>query len=139
MRKLNEIILHCSATEEGKDFTVDDIRKWHVQGNGWKNIGYHYVIYRDGTIHEGRPIEQVGAHTKGHNSNSIGICYVGGVAADRKTPKDTRTPQQKEAMLTLVRLLMKAYGITKVTGHCEYAAKSCPSFHVRQWREENGI
>lgn len=139
MRKLNEIIIHCSATEEGRDFTVEDIRRWHVQGNGWRDIGYHFVIYRDGTIHIGRPLEQVGAHTSGHNAYSIGICYVGGVAADRKTPKDTRTPQQREALVTLVRILKQAYGISKVSGHREYANKACPSFDVQKWRKEVGV
>lgn len=139
MRKLNEIIIHCSATEEGRDFTVEDIRRWHVQGNGWRDIGYHFVIYRDGTIHIGRPLEQVGAHTSGHNAHSIGICYVGGVAADRKTPMDTRTPQQREALVTLVRILKQAYGISKVSGHREYANKACPSFDVQKWRKEVGV
>lgn len=139
MRKLNEIIIHCSATEEGRDFTVEDIRRWHVQGNGWRDIGYHFVIYRDGTIHIGRPLEQAGAHTSGHNAYSIGICYVGGVAADRKTPKDTRTPQQREALVTLVRILKQAYGISKVSGHREYANKACPSFDVQKWRKEVGV
>lgn len=139
MRKLNEIIIHCSATEEGRDFTVEDIRRWHVQGNGWRDIGYHFVIYRDGTIHIGRPLEQAGAHTSGHNAYSIGICYVGGVATDRKTPKDTQTPQQREALVTLVRILKQAYGISKVSGHREYANKACPSFDVQKWRKEVGV
>ena len=114
MRKIDEIIIHCTATEEGKDFTVEDVRRWHVQGNGWKDIGYHYLIYRDGSIHPGRPIDQVGAHTSGHNATSIGVCYVGGLAADRKTPKDTRTPQQKAALIDLVRSLMLVFGVRKV-------------------------
>lgn len=139
MRKLNEIIIHCSATEEGRDFTVEDIRRWHVQGNGWRDIGYHFVIYRDGTIHIGRPLEQAGAHTSGHNAYSVGICYVGGVATDRKTPKDTQTPQQREALVTLVRILKQAYGISKVSGHREYANKACPSFDVQKWRKEVGV
>lgn len=139
MRKIDEIIIHCTATEEGKDFTVEDVRRWHVQGNGWKDIGYHYLIYRDGSIHPGRPIDQVGAHTSGHNATSIGVCYVGGLAADRKTPKDTRTPQQKAALIDLVRSLMLVFGVRKVSGHREYANKACPSFDVQVWREEVGI
>ncbi len=135
-RKINEIILHCSATPEGKDYSVATIRKWHVQGNGWKDIGYHYVIYRDGTIHLGRPIEQVGAHTSGHNAHSIGICYIGGCAADGKTPRDTRTAEQKEAMYTLCKVLCDTLGIKKISGHREYAAKACPSFDVQEWRKE---
>ncbi len=94
MRKIKEIIIHCSATPEGKDFTVQDIDKWHRQ-RGFKGIGYHYVIYRDGSTHQGRDLECAGAHCMGHNANSIGICYIGGVAKDGKTPKDTRTEEQK--------------------------------------------
>lgn len=135
MRKINEIILHCAATPEGKDFTVADIRRWHLK-NGWRDIGYHYVIYRDGTIHLGRPLDQIGAHTTNHNSNSIGICYIGGCAADGKTPKDTRTPEQKEAMYTLCKVLCDILGIKKISGHREYAAKACPSFDVQAWRRE---
>jgi hypothetical protein len=90
-RKINEIIVHCSATPEGKDYSVADIRKWHIQ-RGFGDIGYHYVIYRDGTVHKGRSIGKIGAHTSGHNSYSIGICYIGGCASDGKTAKDTRTP-----------------------------------------------
>lgn len=139
MRALNEIIIHCTATAEGKDFTVADIRRWHVQGNGWKDIGYHYVIYRDGSIHAGRQIDQVGAHTTNHNANSIGVVYVGGCAADGKTPKDTRTEAQKTALVELVRSLKLVFGITKVSGHREYAAKDCPSFDVQKWRREVGL
>ena len=139
MRTINEIIIHCSATEEGRDFSVEDIRRWHVQGNGWKDIGYHFVIYRDGSVHPGRPLDQVGAHTTGHNANSIGVCYIGGVAADRKTPKDTRTPQQNTALIELVRSLKLVFGVSKVSGHNEYARKACPSFDVQKWRKEVGV
>ena len=139
MRKINEIIIHCSATEEGRDFTVEDIRRWHVEGNGWKDIGYHFVIYRDGSIHAGRPIDQVGAHTKDHNAYSIGVCYIGGLAIDRKTPKDTRTPQQKQALIELVRSLMLVFGVSRVSGHNQYARKACPSFEVQAWRKEVGL
>lgn len=139
MRPINEIIIHCTATAEGKDYTVDQIRQWHVKGNGWKDIGYHYVIYRDGSIHPGRPIDQIGAHTTNHNTGTIGVCYVGGCAADGKTPKDTRTPQQKAALVELVRSLKTVFGISKVSGHREYAAKACPSFDVQAWRREVGL
>ena len=139
MRKINEIILHCTATPEGKDYDVETIRRWHVQGNGWRDIGYHYVIYRDGTIHLGRPLDQTGAHTSGHNASTIGIVYVGGCAADGKTPKDTRTPAQKEALRTLCKVLCDTLDITKISGHRDYAAKACPSFDVKAWRKEAGI
>ena len=131
MRKITQIILHCSATPEGKDFTVQDVDKWHRQ-RGFRCIGYHFVIYRDGSIHEGRPIEEIGAHCTGHNANSIGICYIGGVAKDGKTPKDTRTEAQKKSLISLVSSLRSRFPEATVHGHCEFAAKACPSFDVRK-------
>ena len=130
MRKINEIIVHCSATAEGHDYTVGDIDRWH-KSRGWQCIGYHYVIYRDGSVHTGRPVAQIGAHCTGHNANSIGVCYIGGFAADGKTPKDTRTPQQREALRRLVADLQKQYPGATVHGHREFAAKACPSFDVK--------
>ena len=134
MRKINKIIIHCAATPEGKDFTVQQIDQWHRQ-RGFRCIGYHYVIYRDGSIHKGRPIEQVGAHTSGHNANSIGICYIGGCAADGKTPKDTRTEAQRAALIQLVGELRASYPSATVHGHNEFAAKACPSFNVKNETE----
>ena len=139
MRTINKIIIHCSATAEGKDFTVEDIRRWHVKGNGWKDIGYHFVIYRDGSVHLGRKLEQAGAHTNGYNTNSIGIVYVGGCAADGKTAKDTRTPEQKRALLSLVKELKHQYPDATIHGHREFDNKACPSFDVRKWVKENGL
>lgn len=131
MRQIKEIILHCSATAEGRDYTVADIDRWH-KARGWRGIGYHYVIYRDGSVHPGRPVEQVGAHCTGHNANSIGICYIGGLAADNKTPKDTRTPAQIQALRDLVGELKKKYPGARVHGHNEFSAKACPCFNVRK-------
>lgn len=130
MRKIKEIIIHCSATPEGKDFTVSDIDRWHKQ-KGWRGIGYHYVIYRDGSVHLGRNETEIGAHCIGHNANSIGICYIGGCAKDRKTPKDTRTPEQRLALRNLVNQLKSKYPNATIHGHREFAAKSCPSFDVK--------
>ena len=129
MRQINEIIVHCSATPEGKDYTVADITKWH-KARGYNTIGYHYVIYRDGSIHEGRNIGDEGAHCVGHNKNSIGVCYVGGLAADGKTPKDTRTPEQKAALIKLLKGLNDVFPETKhnIFGHRDFANKACPSF-----------
>jgi len=135
MRSINEIIVHCAATREGRDFTVEDITRWH-KARGFATIGYHYVIYRDGSIHEGRPLEQIGAHCVGHNKHSIGICYIGGCASDGKTPKDTRTPEQKEALLALLRLLKARFPNATIHGHREFAAKACPSFDAfREYKQ----
>ena len=135
MRSINEIIVHCAATREGRDFTVEDITRWH-KARGFATIGYHYVIYRDGSIHEGRPLEQIGAHCVGHNKHSIGICYIGGCASDGKTPKDTRTPEQKEALLSLLRRLKARFPNATIHGHREFAAKACPSFDAfREYKQ----
>ena len=127
MRKITDIIVHCSATPEAKSFTVADIDRWHRQ-RGFAQIGYHYVIYLDGSVHKGRPVAQVGAHCQGHNAHSIGICYIGGLAKDGKIPKDTRTEAQKQAMLTLLKELKTQYPAATIHGHRDYAAKACPSF-----------
>lgn len=130
MRKITKIIIHCAATPEGKDFTVQQIDQWHRQ-RGFRCIGYHFVIYRDGSIHKGRPIEQVGAHTSGHNANSIGICYIGGCSSDGKTPKDTRTWAQRVSLVKLVAELRSQFPTASVHGHNEFANKACPSFNVQ--------
>ena len=116
-RMITEIIIHCTATPEGTDFTVAQIKRCHLD-RGFNDIGYHYVIYRDGTIHKGRAEEKVGAHATGHNAISIGICYVGGLAKDGKTGKDTRTPAQKAALINLIKELKQRYPTIKlVMGH----------------------
>lgn len=127
MRKINEIIVHCSATAEGNNFTVDNIRQWH-KARGFSDVGYHYVVHIDGSVHTGRPEDAVGAHCLGHNKASIGVCYVGGCAADGTTPKDTRTPMQKSALQSLIRRLCLAHPGATVHGHREFAAKACPCF-----------
>ena len=129
-RQVNEIIVHCAATPEGRDVDVATIRRWHVEGNGWRDIGYHFVVTLDGVVHAARPINQTGAHVRGRNRGTIGVCYVGGVANDgRLTPKDTRTPAQKAALEQLLRDLLRANPeISRISGHRDYAAKACPSF-----------
>ena len=130
MRSITEIIIHCSATAEGRDFGVADIRRWH-KAQGWTDVGYHYVVRLDGTVQEGRALSEPGAHCKGHNAHSIGICYVGGLAADGRTPKDTRTTAQRAAPRALVDRLQRQFPAATVHGHCEFAAKACPCFDVR--------
>ena len=130
-RTITEIIIHCSATPEGRDYTVDDIRRWH-KDRGWSDIGYHYVIYRNGHIEPGRDVDIIGAHCVGHNTHSIGICYVGGVARDGKTAKDTRTLAQKAALLSLLVDLHKLYPKAIIVGHRDYdKGKACPSYDAK--------
>ena len=129
MRAINKIIIHCTATREGDDISVSTIRKWHL-ARGWSDIGYHYVIDLKGNINAGRPIELMGAHTKGQNKYSIGISYVGGVESDGKTPKDTRTNAQKDAIVRLVKKLKGCYPDVTIHGHNEFSNKACPSFNV---------
>ena len=134
-RMINKIIIHCTATPEGKDFTVDDIRRWHKQ-QGWSDIGYHYVVYRNGDVVNGRDVDIQGAHCadNGGNINSIGICYIGGCAKDGKTPKDTRTDAQKLALLNLLMDLRKMYPHAVILGHrdLDEHGKLCPSFDAKK-------
>lgn len=137
-KQTNMIILHCSATREGQDIKAATIKKWHVQDKHWEDIGYHYVIDLDGTIENGRREDLVGAHCSGHNSTSIGICYIGGCDKNMK-PKDTRTQQQKQSMYNLCKELMIKYHIpiTDVHVHNEFdTGKACPSFSISQFRAE---
>lgn len=136
MRKIKEIIVHCSATREGKPFTVADIERWHRE-RGWKGCGYHYVITLDGKVEQGRPEQVVGAHCTGRNSESIGVCYIGGCDLVGKS-KDTRTEAQKNAMRTLIRQLMQTHGISinDVRCHNEFSTKACPSFSIQKLRKE---
>ncbi len=138
MRFIDTIILHCSASPEGKDVTVDEIRKMHLD-NGWNDIGYHFVIYRDGSIHTGRPLSQIGAHAANHNTGSIGICYIGGMNKEYTKAKDTRTPQQQQALLALVKQLVATYDIVKILGHNQLSSKSCPCFDVPSWVSANHL
>lgn len=135
-----EIILHCEATPEGKDFTVEQVHKWHLQ-RGFAGVGYNFIIYRDGTIIESRPMGYSGAHATSHNDISVGISYVGGCDKDGKA-KDTRTPEQKASLLELVDYLLDFYGLTIDDVKCHYevvipkGSKACPSFKIETFREE---
>lgn len=128
-RSINLIVVHCTATEEGKDYSVAEIRRWHLK-RGFSDIGYHYLIGIDGKVHEGRNVNISGAHTAGYNAHSIGVCYVGGLDKNHKA-KDTRTPAQKASLLRLLTDLKKIYPKATIHGHREYANKACPCFDAK--------
>lgn len=127
MRKIKEIIVHCTATVAGREVSVAEIDSWH-RARGFRMIGYHYVVSLSGEVLTGRPAGEIGAHCLGHNAGSIGVVYVGGLAADGKTPADTRTPEQKVALRSLIAELRGRYPGATVHSHYEFAAKACPCF-----------
>lgn len=133
MRKIDKIIVHCSATPQFKDFDVEDIRDWHVNGNGWSDVGYHYIIKLDGEIQVGRLEKKIGAHVKGVNRSSIGICYIGGMDRQMKEWQDTRTKEQKESLLKVINDLLEKYPGSIVYGHKDFTnKKACPSFDAKK-------
>lgn len=126
MRIINDIIVHCSATKPKTDIGAKEIRRMHVNENGWADIGYHYVIRLNGFIEKGRSVYRAGAHCTGHNRHSIGVCYVGGLDQNG-TPKDTRTEAQKRALRKLLTELAEHYH-APIHGHNDYSNKACPCF-----------
>jgi N-acetylmuramoyl-L-alanine amidase len=137
MRPIKQIFIHCSATPEGRNHTASDIDKWHKQ-RGFKGIGYHYVIGLTGNLEKGREESQVGAHAQGYNSNSIGICYIGGCDAFMR-PKDTLTPSQSETLVKLLKELKVKYPSAKIMGHNQVDNKACPSFSVPEYLKKVGL
>lgn len=135
------IVLHCSATRPSQDVGTADIRRWHL-AQGWSDIGYHYVIKRDGTVQKGRAESAVGAHVANHNAFSIGICMVGGVSqTDFTKPEDNFLPEQWESLKDLITVLIRKYPKALVLGHRDFpnVAKACPSFNAREWAQKNGF
>lgn len=136
MRYFDTIIIHCTATMAGVDFSVRDVTEWH-KAQGWRDCGYHYIIRIDGTIQKGRPLDEEGAHCRGHNKDSVGVCYVGGLDKNGR-PADTRTPAQKRALARLIwKLTVQAmnagFGIPQVFGHRDFNKfKDCPCFDARR-------
>ncbi|MBQ8607974.1 MAG: N-acetylmuramoyl-L-alanine amidase [Bacteroidaceae bacterium] len=131
MRKIDTLVIHTSATFPEQRVTVETIRQWHL-ARGFEDIGYHFVVYTDGSIHAGRPAEKTGAHTLHWNSRSLGICYIGGLD-EQGRPSDTRTPQQRKALRELIADLLRTYpDIRHIYGHCDLAPKACPCFNARE-------
>lgn len=152
MAKLLRLVLHCTATPEGRPVSSNDIRKWHTDpvsrgGRGWKQVGYTEMIHLDGKVerlvqnNEDANVDpwEITNGAKGYNSTSRHVVYVGGVAKDGKTPRDTRTPQQLRAMVEYVKDFHRRFPEVKIVGHNELAAKACPSFDVQKWLKEIGI
>ena len=143
-RAMDTIVIHCSATKENKDYSVEDIKKWHIQ-RGFNDVGYHFVIKLDGTIEIGRPLNKIGAHVSGNNTGSIGVCYIGGLSSSGKA-KDTRTTEQKQSLIDLLTILKTFIPIKEIKGHRDYSKdlnnngiiepfeymKDCPCFDVKK-------
>lgn len=143
MRKIDLIVIHCSATRADRSLTLDDLEMQHRR-RGFNGTGYHYYIRKDGTVHLTRPIERIGAHVKGFNSNSVGICYEGGLDG-HGCPADTRTPEQRAALKLLVHQLLETFPGSRVCGHRDLSPdrngngeiepeewiKACPCFEVK--------
>lgn len=132
------LVVHCSATTEKMNIGAKEIDRWHRE-KGYKCIGYHYVIRRDGTLEIGRPEHEIGAHVQGFNDRSIGICLVGGVDADNpKAAENNFTLDQMNALAALLENLKKRYPDARIVGHRDLPGvkKACPSFDVSEWLQE---
>lgn len=131
MRPINRIIVHCSYTPPSMDIGADEIRTWHVRDNGWKDIGYHYVIRRDGSIEKGRPVSVAGAHAAGHNHDSIGVCLVGGKKEGANQPDSNFTLKQWSELDFLLKAIRLVHGEIPVFGHRDFdSGKTCPTFNA---------
>lgn len=126
------IIIHCAATRASQNIDIKDVDRWH-RAKGWRMVGYHFFIKRDGTLQEGRRLMDGGAHASGYNDKSIGICMAGGVASDDKTPECNFTPEQWKTLRELVFKLKDQFPSAKVIGHSDVAPKACPCFDVTEW------
>ena len=134
--KTDYIVIHCAATKASMDIGLKEIRKWHVQDNGWRDVGYHYIIRRNGEVELGRSIRDTGAHAAGYNHKSVSVCMVGGMAEDNSA-ENNFTPHQWVALIMEVKKLSETYPDAKIIGHNEISEKECPSFDVQQWKADN--
>lgn len=140
-KSTNWIAIHCSATRPSQDIGAADIRKWH-KAQGWSDIGYHFVIRRNGKIERGRPIDAVGAHVAGFNAASVGICMVGGVSQKGFTKAENNfTKEQFSALQSLMTWICGKYPKAKVRGHRDFpkVSKACPSFDAIAWAKKEGF
>jgi N-acetylmuramoyl-L-alanine amidase len=134
VRVINKIIIHCSATKPSQDIDAETIRRWHVEDNKWSDIGYHYVITREGDIQEGRDVSRSGAHARDFNANSIGVCLVGGINENGETDFNF-THEQMTSLKVIVDQCVLIHGPCSVLGHRDLPGvdKDCPGFDVRAW------
>lgn len=130
-KETTAIFVHCSATKASMDIGVREIRQWHKE-QGWLDVGYHFVIRRDGTVEAGREQSAVGSHVKGYNANSVGVCLVGGIDANGK-PEANFTPEQMESLRAGIHSLQLQYPGAVVRAHHDVAPKACPSFNLSHW------
>lgn len=138
MREIKHIVIHCSATPPSLDIGADEIRRWHTEERGWKDIGYHFVVRRDGSLEKGREIGRSGAHVRGYNADSIGVAYVGGVSESGKA-EDNRTADQSRVLFETVSSLKEKWPEAEVLGHRDFPGvkKACPCFDVKQWYKDS--
>lgn len=125
------IFVHCSATKPSQDIGVETIRMWHRQ-QGWLDVGYHFIIKRDGTVEEGRPVDVIGSHVKDWNYKSVGVCLVGGID-DKGKFKANFTPMQMHALKAALDILKSMYPQAAIKAHHDVAPKACPSFDLQRW------
>ena len=140
-KKTDSIIIHCAATKASMDIGYKEIRKWHVEDNGWDDVGYHFIIRRNGQLEKGRPEGYSGAHAPSYNGRSIGICLVGGMAEDGSA-ENNFTLEQFLTLKDLVNMVMDKYSdITEVLGHCDVQDNkpNCPGFNVKEWLNKEAI
>lgn len=125
------IFVHCAATKAGMDIGLREVRQWHKEA-GFLDVGYHFIIRRDGTIEEGRPVDVVGSHVKGWNERSVGICLVGGIDA-KGQPEANFAPSQMFELRGLLQTLQAQYPQAVIKAHHDVAPKACPSFNLSRW------
>lgn len=139
-RRTDHIVLHCSATRGIQDIGVKEIRAWH-KAKGWRDVGYHFVIRRNGKVETGRAESAIGSHVQGHNVDSVGICLVGGLDDKTWKPVNNFTAAQWKALTRLVAQLVKRYPRARVLGHRDFPGvqKACPCFSAKEWARKNGF
>jgi N-acetylmuramoyl-L-alanine amidase len=131
----SHLVVHCSATKAHQDFGVDDIREWHVKDNGWLDVGYNFVIKRDGVIERGRPAMAVGSGVAGYNSHSLHVCLIGGIDNDGNAEDNFTDAQRKSLAFLLASLNKYVAPKAEVCGHRDFPGvqKACPSFDAKAW------